>query len=214
MQLSVIYANRFSLLSGAYQTMLYSVISLFLGLILGTCLALMRESKFAFLRKISWFYVWIFRGTPLMVQLFIIYFGIAQFHITLNAFTAGIVGLTLNNASYISEIVRSGIAGVDKGEREAAKALGMSFSTEMLIIVAPQATKNCLLPMINQFVSTIKGSSILSVITVSELTRTGQVIANSTFQYMTIYLAIGFIYLLLTSLCNVLEHYVSKRLVF
>ena len=209
---SLIMQKMPNLLRGAETTLLYSLISLVLGVILGIIIALMRDSTHRVLSSISWFYIWIFRGTPLMVQLFIIYYGFSQFDIVMSPFTAGILGLTLNNASYISEIVRSGIKGVDPGEREAAKALGMSYPLEMMRIVAPQATLLCLLPMVNQFISTIKNSSILSVITIAELTREGQIIANSSFRYFEVYITIGILYLLMTSLCMILASWLERKL--
>ncbi|WP_320163651.1 amino acid ABC transporter permease [uncultured Trichococcus sp.] len=209
---SLIMQKMPNLLRGAETTLLYSLISLVLGVILGIIIALMRDSTHKVLSSISWFYIWIFRGTPLMVQLFIIYYGFSQFDIVMSPFTAGILGLTLNNASYISEIVRSGIKGVDPGEREAAKALGMSYPLEMMRIVAPQATLLCLLPMVNQFISTIKNSSILSVITIAELTREGQIIANSSFRYFEVYITIGILYLLMTSLCMILASWLERKL--
>lgn len=209
---SLIMQKMPNLLRGAETTLLYSLISLVLGVILGIIIALMRDSTHKVLSSISWFYIWIFRGTPLMVQLFIIYYGFSQFDIVMSPFTAGIFGLTLNNASYISEIVRSGIQGVDSGEREAAKALGMSYPLEMIRIVAPQATLLCLLPMVNQFISTIKNSSILSVITIAELTREGQIIANSSFRYFEVYITIGILYLMMTSLCMILASWLERKL--
>lgn len=212
MDFSIVFRKMPNLLHGCLVTLEYCSVSLLLGLALGVILALMRDSKTKLLFGTSWFYIWVFRGTPLMVQLFIIYFGLPQFGITMTPFVAGIVGLTLNNASYIAEIVRSGIQGVDKGEREAAKALGMSYSLEMTRIVAPQATKLCLLPMVNQFISTIKNSSILSVITIAELTREGQVMANSSFNYFPVYIAVAVLYLIMTSLCMVLAGWLERRL--
>lgn len=209
---SLIMQKMPNLLRGAETTLLYSLISLVLGVILGIIIALMRDSTQKVLSSISWFYIWIFRGTPLMVQLFIIYYGFSQFDIVMSPFAAGIFGLSLNNASYISEIVRSGIQGVDPGEREAAKALGMSYPLEMMRIVAPQATLLCLLPMVNQFISTIKNSSILSVITIAELTREGQIIANSSFRYFEVYITIGLLYLLMTSLCMILASWLERKL--
>jgi len=225
MDFSIVIDKLPNLFRGAFITLKYSVISLILGCIIGVCIALMRDYKVskkvsgvlkatfaAILRSIAWFYIWIIRGTPLMVQLFIIYFGLPQFGITLTPFAAGILGLTLNNGSFIAEIVRSGIHGVDKGEREAARALGMSYHLEMLRIVAPQASKLIMLPMVNHFISTIKNSSILSVITIAELTREGQVMANSSFNYFPVYVSVAVLYLMLTSLCMLSAAYLERRL--
>lgn len=210
--MEIVISRLPNLLNGSLLTLEYSFFSLVLGLLLGIFIALMRDSNFKVLSGISWFYIWVFRGTPLMVQLFIIYFGLSQFNIIMTPFVAGILGMTLNNGSYIAEIVRSGIHGVGKGEREAACALGMRYWTEMRRIVAPQATKQCMLPMVNQFISTIKNSSILSVITVAELTREGQVIANSSFNYFPVYITVAVLYLIMTSLCMILSNWLQRRL--
>ena len=199
-------------IKGAGVTIELTIVGLTIGFALGIMLAVSRVYGPKWLKTISIGYIELFRGTPLLVQLFIIYYGFSQFDIVMSPFTAGIFGLTLNNASYISEIVRSGIQGVDSGEREAAKALGMSYPLEMIRIVAPQATLLCLLPMVNQFISTIKNSSILSVITIAELTREGQIIANSSFRYFEVYITIGILYLLMTSLCMILASWLERKL--
>lgn len=201
-----------NLIMGCEATLLYSTLSLVFGVVLGACLALMRDAKLKVVKGVAWFYIWIFRGTPLMVQLFIIYYGFSQFGLVMSPFMAGVIGLTLNNASFISEIFRAGILAVDAGEREAARALGMTYPLEMIRIVAPQAVKFSLLPMVNQFISTIKNSSILSVITIAELTREGQIIANSSFRYFEVYIMIGILYLVMTSLCMLLASFIERRL--
>ena len=116
-----------------------------------------------------------------MVQAFLIYFGLPNLGITFSAMTAGVLSMSLNTGAYIAEIVRSGIHAIDPGQREAAKALGMPWHLEMLRIVAPQATKICILPLVNQFIATIKNTSILSAITLTELTREGTLIAYNSF---------------------------------
>lgn len=210
---SSVFIRMPSLLEGAWTTLYLSVISLVLGLVLGIVLALLRDGKNKVGAGIAWFYIWVFRGTPLMVQLYIIYFGLPSVGVTFTPVEAGIIGMALNTASYIAEIVRSGIQGVDIGQREAAKALGMGPVGEMVRIVAPQATKLCMLPLINQFVATIKNSSILSAVTIIELTRAGTLIAYSNFRYFECYLAIGVMYLVLTTIFTSLGEYLNKRMV-
>lgn len=179
-----------SLLHGAWVTLEISVLTLFFGTILGIILALMRDSHYLILSKIAQFYIWIFRGTPLMVQAFLIYFGLPNIGITMNAMTAGVLSMSLNTGAYVAEIVRSGIHAIDPGQREAAKALGMTWPLEMSRIVAPQAFKICLLPLVNQFIATIKNTSILSAITLTELTREGTLIAYNSFHYFEPYIAV------------------------
>lgn len=119
----------------------------FFGTILGVMLALMRDSHIKVVSRLAQLYIWIWRGTPLMVQAFLIYFGLPNLGITFSAMTAGVLSMSLNTGAYIAEIVRSGIHAIDPGQREAAKALGMPWRLEMLRIVAPQATKICILPL-------------------------------------------------------------------
>ncbi|MCH3918813.1 MAG: amino acid ABC transporter permease [Spirochaetia bacterium] len=201
-----------SILQGAAVTLILCGVSIALALVLGIIIALLRDSKIKLLSYLCRFYVWIFRGTPLMVQLFLIYFGLPSLGMKLSAVSAGILGLTLNCGAYISEIVRSGINAVDPGQREAAKALGMSPFQEMARIVFPQAGKISLLPLINQVIATIKNSSLLSAITITELTRAGMLISYSTFRYFEAYLAIALCYLILTSIFSSLGKHLEEKM--
>jgi His/Glu/Gln/Arg/opine family amino acid ABC transporter permease subunit len=209
---SIIVKKLPSLLNGCAVTLLLCSISLAIALILGIILALQRDVKNIYIATPARFFIWIFRGTPLMVQLYLIYYGLPSFGIKMTAITAGILGMSLNTSAYIAEIVRSGIHAIDPGQREAAKALGMSHSLEMRRIVAPQATKVCLLPLVNQFVSTIKNSSILSVITITELTRVGTLISYSTFRHFESYIAIAVLYLILTTIFTGFAGFLERRL--
>lgn len=209
---TIIFEKLPSLLAGCVVTLLLCTVSLAIALALGIIVALLRDARNPLLMQSSRFFIWIFRGTPLMVQLYLIYFGLPAFGIKLDAFSSGIIGMSLNTSAYIAEIIRSGIHAVDPGQREAAKALGMSPLKEMSRIVAPQAGKICLLPLINQFVSTIKNSSILSVITITELTRAGTLISYSTFRHFESYIAIAVFYLILTTAFTSLGGYIERRM--
>lgn len=201
------------LLQGAAVTFYISILSLIIGLVCGVVLALMRDSKNQILSKFAFIYIWIFRGTPLLVQLFILYFGLPSLGISLSSFNAAVLGLGLNTAAYVAEIVRSGIQAIDPGQREAAKALGMSWGLEMRRIVAPQATKICLLPMVNQFVSTIKNSSMVSLVTVAELMRVGDQIIATSFNAFSVYTSIALMYLIMTSIFMILSDILKRKLV-
>ena len=149
---------------------------------------------------------------PLMVQAFLIYFGLPNLGITFSAMTAGVLSMSLNTGAYIAEIVRSGIHAIDPGQREAAKALGMPWHLEMLRIVAPQATKICILPLVNQFIATIKNTSILSAITLTELTREGTLIAYNSFHYFEPYIAVAVLYLILTTIFTQIAGVLERRM--
>jgi len=120
--------------------------------------------------------------------------------------------MSLNTGAYIAEIVRSGIHAIDPGQREAAKALGMPWHLEMLRIVAPQATKICILPLVNQFIATIKNTSILSAITLTELTREGTLIAYNSFHYFEPYIAVAVLYLILTTIFTQIAGVLERRM--
>ena len=142
----------------------------------------------------------------------LIYFGLPNLGITFSAMTAGVLSMSLNTGAYIAEIVRSGIHAIDPGQREAAKALGMPWHLEMLRIVAPQATKICILPLVNQFIATIKNTSILSAITLTELTREGTLIAYNSFHYFEPYIAVAVLYLILTTIFTQIAGVLERRM--
>jgi len=210
---SVVIDKMPFILHGALVTFYISILALVLGLIAGVILALMRDAKNKILSGFAFIYIWIFRGTPLLVQLFILYFGLPSLNIRLSSFNAAVLGLGLNTAAYVAEIVRSGIQAVDPGQREAAKALGMSWGLEMRRIVAPQATKICLLPMVNQFIATIKNSSMVSLVTVTELMRVGDQIIATSFNAFAVYTSTALIYLIMTSVFMILSAYLERKLV-
>ena len=209
---SLVFDKIPSLLNGCLVTMEISVLTLIFGTILGVILALMRDSHFKVLAKAAQFYIWVWRGTPLMVQAFLIYFGLPNIGITFDAMLAGVLAMSLNTGAYIAEIVRSGIHAIDPGQREAARALGMNWGLEMRRIVAPQAAKICLLPLVNQFIATIKNTSILSAITLTELTREGTLIAYNSFHYFEPYIAVAVLYLILTTIFTSLAGVIERRM--
>lgn len=150
--------------TGAKYTLILSILSVIFGTLIGGILAFMKISKNSLLKAISTVYIEFIRGTPLLVQLYIIYFGF-----DLDSQLAGIIALSINSAAYVAEIIRSGIIGIDEGQMEASRSLGMSHWTSMRYIILPQAFKNILPVLGNEFIAIIKESSIISVIGVSEL---------------------------------------------
>lgn len=210
---SVIFERLPSLLKGAWVTIYLSAITLILALILGIILALFRDSKIKGLRSFSAVYIWVFRATPLLVQLFILYFGLPNIGIKLSSMSSAILGLSLNTAAYVAETVRSGIHAVDSGQREAARALGMNRFLEMTRIVAPQAAKICMLPLVNQFIITIKNSSMVSLVTITELLRAGDQIIYSTFRHFEVYTSVAVIYLIINSVLMIFANYIQRKLV-
>ncbi|GAA3196773.1 hypothetical protein GCM10020255_099230 [Rhodococcus baikonurensis] len=203
------------LLKGLWLTIVLSVVSIAIALVLGAIFGLCRVSTNVFVRGIGTTYVDIFRGTPLLVQAFFIYFGIpAALHFQMSAFTAGIITLSLNAGAYMAEIVRGGILSVDKGQMEASRSLGISYMKSMRKVIMPQAIRTMIPSYINQFVITLKDTSILSVIGLAELTQTGRIIIARNFQSFNMWLIIGVMYFIiimaLTKLSNRLEKRINK----
>ena len=186
------------LLYGAWITVLVTLISFTLGLGIGMIAALSKLSKYRLLSFLANQYIDIIRGTPLLIQLFIIYYGLPQIGIVIEPFPSAILGLSLNVGAYIAEVIRSGILSVNLGQREAAFALGLSKFHTLLYITLPQAFKVMIPPLGNQLLLLIKDSSLISIITVVELTRTGQRIISTTYKPIEIYLLVALIYYLIS----------------
>ncbi|SBS78620.1 Polar amino acid ABC transporter, inner membrane subunit [uncultured Mycobacterium sp.] len=203
------------LLAGLKMTIFLTVISIFFALILGVIFGLARVSRSIWLRAIGTTFVDIFRGTPLLVQAFFIYFGIpTALDFQMSALTAGVITLSLNAGAYMTEIVRGGIQSVDKGQMEAARSLGIGYLPTMRKVILPQAIRTMIPSYINQFVITLKDTSILSVIGIAELTQTGRIIIAGNYKSFEMWLIIGIIYFIvimaLTKLSDRLEKRIAK----
>ncbi|MBI3227081.1 MAG: amino acid ABC transporter substrate-binding protein/permease [Mycolicibacterium cosmeticum] len=203
------------LLQGLKMTVILTVVSIAIALVLGIIFGLLRVSRSIWLRAIGTTFVDVFRGTPLLVQAFFIYFGIpSALGFQMSALTAGIITLSLNAGAYMTEIVRGGIQSVDKGQMEAARSLGIGYLPTMRRVILPQAIRTMIPSYINQFVITLKDTSILSVIGIAELTQTGRIIIAGNFQSFKMWLIIGIIYFVvimaLTKLSDRLEHRLVK----
>lgn len=193
-------------------TLEVSIISLIIAIGFGIIGALLRISKIKTLNAIGGFYVWIMRGTPLIVQLFILYFGLPQLGIQLTPMVAGIFGLSFNTGAYITEIIRSGINAIDKGQFEAAESLGMNHTLIMVRIIAPQVFKITIPTMVNQFIITLKNSSLVSLVTITELFRAGEQLIATTFRSFEVYTTVAFFYLIMTSTLMYLSNIIEKRM--
>lgn len=207
------------LLRGMSVTAQVTVLSLLIAITLGLISCLMGMSKFKILSFISKFYIWLIRGTPFIVQLFIIYFGIPQFIMAIgisgfkiSAFAAATITLALNAGAYISEIFRGAINAVDKGQMEAARSLGLSKSKAMIKVVLPQAFKICIPSLCNQFIITLKDSSLASTISLQEIVFQGQQYAYSTYKMFATYIMIGVAYLVVISILSFLIKLIERRL--
>ncbi|QOK95007.1 ectoine/hydroxyectoine ABC transporter permease subunit EhuD [Ralstonia pseudosolanacearum] len=186
------------LLQGAVVTVEVTVLSFLLSSVIGLALALMRLSPVRAVSAAGATIVNIIRGLPIIVQLFYIYFVLPDIGIQLTAFQAGVIGLGIAYSAYQAENFRAGIEAVDPGQREAAQAMGMRGALIMRRVILPQAFRIALPPYGNTLVMMLKDSSLVSTITVAEMTRAGQLIASSTFQNMTVYTLVALLYLLMS----------------
>ena len=185
-------------LSGAGYTVFLAFIGVLFGAVFGGVLALMKLAKNKFLKIIATVYVEYVRGTPLLVQIFIVYFGTGVLGFDMSKLAAGCIALALNSAAYVAEIIRAGINAVNKGQVEAARSLGMSQAQAMRFIILPQAVKNILPALGNEFVTVIKESSVVSVIGVSELIFQTGVVQGASFKPFIPYVIVSLIYFVLT----------------
>lgn len=199
------------LMFGLWTTLWLSAVSSLFALVLGLITGLARVSKNITLRGIAAIYVECIRGTPLLVQIFIAYFFLGTvFNLSRNV--CGIGALALFAGAYVAEIVRAGIQAIPKGQMEASRSLGMTLPQTMMDIILPQAFKKILPPLSGQFISLIKDSSLVSVIAITDLTKSGREIITSTFATFEVWLVVAAMYLLVTSLLSQLVFYMERRL--
>lgn len=205
------------LLEGLKITIVISIISLCFGMLVGLLSCVLGLSNLRFFRAISAVYVWIIRGTPMIVQAFIVYYGVPmvvqQFvpNFIISETIAAVITLSLNAGAYLSEIFRSGIQAVDIGQIEASRSLGVSKSKTMIFIVLPQAFKITIPSIVNQFIITIKDTSILSVISLAELCNQAKQYSASTYLFFETYILVAVCYLAVISALMVVSKFVEKK---
>lgn len=199
-----------ALIEGALVTMKIALLAFCLATIVGFSVGVLR-SKSRFLSVMFAPYVEIFRGTPLLIQLFFIYYGLPTINITLSSYQAAIIGLGLNGGAYISEVVRAAMLSIDTGQKDAAYALGLSWGQTLMEVVLPQALTVSIPPLMNIFSGLLKETSLVSVLAITELTRVGQLVYTRSFRAFEIYLAIGCIYLIMTFIVARLSYYLERR---
>src|SRR5215217_9661388 len=189
-----------------------TLLSFVFGLSLGLVAAITRLFAPRPLGALVRFYVWIIRGTPLLVQLFLIFYGLPSLGIVLDAFPAALIGFTLNVGAYTSEIIRAVLLAVPKGQWEAAYSIGMTWPQAMRRTILPQAARIAVPPLSNTFISLIKDTSLAAAVTVPELFQAGQRIVATTYEPLIIYIEVALIYLALSSVLSSLQGQVEKRL--
>ncbi|WP_026676843.1 ABC transporter substrate-binding protein/permease [Fictibacillus gelatini] len=199
--------------TGIITTLKFVVVSIVLGFILGTILSLFKISK---IRILKWFadaYTSVFRGTPLILQLVLIYFATPQLtDYKITPFVAGVLTFGLNSAAYVSEIIRAGIQAVDKGQSEAAVALGVPYKLMMRQIILPQALKNILPALMNEFITLTKESAIISVIGTMDIMRRAQIVSSNTYRYFEPLIIAAIIYYAMVMILTVLGRMLERRM--
>ncbi|EID0032278.1 amino acid ABC transporter permease [Vibrio alginolyticus] len=199
------------ILDGVVTTIKISLWSLIIALVLGLVVGLMRISSNPALKKLALVYVEVIRGTPLLVQIFIVYFFIGTV-LDLERFTAGVIALSVFTAAYVAEIVRSGIQSIPRGQMEAARSLGMNYPKAMIYVILPQAFKQTLPPLAGQFINLIKDSSLVSVISITDLTKAGREVVSGSFAPFEVWFTVAALYLLLTSTLSWAIQTLEKKL--
>ena len=198
-------------LEGATTTVLLSFFSVIVGVGCGTLMALARLSQNKFLSKAAKVYIDIIRGTPLLVQLYLVYFGLATV-LDLNDFVSGVIAVSVNTTAYIAEIIRSGIQSVDKGQTEAARSMGMPKRMAMSQIILPQAMKNILPAIGNEFATLIKETSIVSLIGIHDLMYSSDTVRGATFTVFIPLLMTAFLYFVMTTMIGFFMDKLERKL--
>ncbi len=199
------------LLRGAVYTVQVSVLAIAVGLVLGWLFGLAAVSGVTALRAVPGCYVQFIRGTPLLVQIFLIYFGLPALGLNLPAYWSGVIALGLNSGGFQAEIVRAGIESIDRGQTEAARSIGMSRFQTLVFILVPQTIRRVIPPLTNELITLVKSSSLLSAIAALELTHAGQLIIARTFAPFEIYAAVALIYLVMVGVLSRASALLEKR---
>lgn len=199
--------------AGIVVTLQYALISVFFGLVIGTVLSLFRVSSSKFLKGFAICYLSIFRGTPLLLQLSIMYFAMPSLlGVEISAFAAGIIAFSMNSGAYVSENIRAGIESVDKGQFEAAKSLGMPYRLMMQHIIMPQAIRNILPSLVNEAINMVKESSIISVIGAADIMRRANVVSAEQYSYLEPLMVAAICYYILVTILSLAGKLLEKRL--
>ncbi|MDQ2101177.1 amino acid ABC transporter permease [Azospirillum isscasi] len=201
------------LLKGTVVTIEVTAAAFLLSAVLGLLVGIIRLNPARrVLYGIASAYVAFIRGTPLLVQLFLLFFGLPQFGILLPAWLCGVIGLGIYSGSYVSEVVRGAIQSIDRGQMEAARSLGMSYREAMWEVVLPQAFRRMLPPLGNETIALIKNSALVSLLTIDDVMREGQRIISTSFRALEVYIAVALIYFILTNAATWILRQLEKRM--
>jgi len=211
--ISIAGSSLWPMVKGALTyTIPLSLITFALGLILAVLTALARLSSFKILNVIAKVYVSIVRGTPLLVQLFIIFYGLPNLGLTISPLPSAIIGFTLSVGAYASEIIRAAILSIPKGQWEAGYSVGMGYRQALVRIILPQAARVSIPPLSNSFIGLVKDTSLASLVLVSELFRQAQEIASTTYEFLLLYTEAAFVYWIICTILSVVQGRIETRL--
>ncbi|WP_423799596.1 amino acid ABC transporter permease [Neobacillus sp. SAB-20_R2A] len=209
--IGILSEHGVAFLKASWMTISITIISLLFALIIGIIFASFKISSIKFLNWISDIYIGLIRGTPLIVQIMFLYYGIANF-LTLDSFTAGALALSIHTGAYIAEIFRGAVQSIDRGQMEAARSLGMSYPLAMRRIIFPQAFKRAIPPLGNQFIISLKDSSLVAYISVTDLFNTALTVQGENYMPFETYFVVGLYYLIIVLIFTWFTNRLEKRL--
>lgn len=198
--------------AGLLTTVPLTLISFVLGMVVAFIVAMMRLSKIKVLSLIAQFYVWVIRGTPLLVQLFVIFYGLPRIGIVFSPFVSAVIGLVISEGAYNSEIIRAALQSIPKGQWEASHALGLKKIQTLTHVIVPQAALIAVPSLGNMFISLLKDTSLTAILTVREIFQIGQQIVAMTFEPLWLYLEVAVVYLIFSSILSKLQGILEKKL--
>lgn len=198
--------------AGLLTTVPLTLISFVLGMVVAFIVAMMRLSKIKMLSLIAQFYVWVIRGTPLLVQLFVIFYGLPRVGIVFSPFVSAVIGLVISEGAYNSEIIRAALQSIPKGQWEASHALGLKKIQTLAFVIVPQAALIAVPSLGNMFISLLKDTSLTAILTVREIFQIGQQIVAMTFEPLWLYLEVAVVYLIFSSILSKLQGILEKKL--
>lgn len=200
------------IIPGIQITIPLTIISFSIALVIATLTAIVQVANMPVLKQLARIYVWFIRGTPLLVQLYLVYFGLPYFNIMLDAYVSAVLVFSINTGAYASETMRAAIESIPKGQFEAGYCVGMSYSQIMRRIVLPQAMRTAFPPLSNSLISLIKDTSLAATITVGEMLLESQKIISLTWQSFPIYMELALVYLLFCTVLTWLQRYLEKKM--
>lgn len=199
-------------ISGIIMTLPLALVSFIIAMLLAIVCAMIQYAKVPIAKNIVQFYIWIFRGTPMLVQLFIMYFGMQSIGVRISAITAAIIAFSLNTGAYCAETIRGSIESVPQGQMEAGYCVGMSYMQIMMHIILPQAFRSAFPSLFNNLISLVKDTSLAANITVTEMFMQTERIAGRTYQFMQLYIEVAFVYLIFCTVLTWLQAWGEKKL--